>query len=134
MSDDSEHAFDLGNTYVHFMDGGRAEKIPVTDRFWPDLMSGKLALGGRLVTVSRHTADWPMWEMHPEGEELVVLISGSVELVVERDGRELRQTLREPGQAWLNLRGDWHRAIVSEPSVLLFITHGAGTEHRPVEA
>jgi hypothetical protein len=42
--------------------------------------------------------------------------------------------LNAPGQAWLNLRGDWHRAIVHQPSVLLFITYGTGTEHRPVRA
>jgi hypothetical protein len=131
---DSSTKFDLSETYVHFMDGGTAEPIPVTDGFWPDLISGKLVLAGRLVTVSRHTKDWPMWEMHPQGEELVVLLQGAVELVVERDGRELRQKLQQPGEAWLNLRGDWHRAIVHEPSVLLFITHGAGTQHRPVES
>jgi hypothetical protein len=126
--------FDLETTYVHFRDGGSAETIPVTDRFWSDLTTGKLALDGGLVTLSRQSEDWPMWEMHPQGEELVVLVSGSVELVVERNGQELRQTLNAPGQAWLNLRGDWHRAIVHQPSVLLFITYGTGTEHRPVRA
>ena len=50
---------------------------------------------------------------------------------VERDGKELRARLQQPGQAWLNLRGDWHRAILHKPSDLLFITHGPGTEHRP---
>lgn len=125
---------DLRKTYVHFTDGGSAEPLDVTDSFWPDLMSGKLTLGGRLVTVGHMSEDWPHWEMHPEGEELVVLLSGKVELIVERDGDELRATLERPGQAWLNRRGDWHRAIVHEPGDMLFITHGAGTEHRPVQS
>lgn len=133
MSHDDCAAFDLRSTYVHFTDGGSAKPIAVTDQFWPDLISGKLELEGRLITVARMTADWPHWEMHPNGEELVVLLSGSVELIVERGGRELRQKLEAPGQAWLNLRGDWHRAIVHEPGDLLFITHGEGTQHRPVE-
>ncbi len=133
MSHDDCAAFDLRHTYVHFTDGGSARPIPVTDRFWPDLISGKLKLEGRLITVARMSEDWPHWEMHPNGEELVVLLSGSVELVVERGGRELRQKLETPGQAWLNLRGDWHRAIVHEPGDLMFITHGEGTQHRPVE-
>lgn len=123
---------DLERTYVHFRDGGSAEPIEVTPSFWPDLASGKLALDGRLITLGRQSRDWDHWEMHPEGEELVVLLSGSLELVVERDGRELRARLDRPGQAWLNQRGDWHRAIVHEPSVVLFVTHGAGTQHRPL--
>lgn len=131
MADD-ERKIDLRSTYVQFHDGGTAETIEVTDRFWPDVMSGARALDGRLVTVSRMTEDWPHWEMHPEGEELVVLLSGKVTFVIERDGRELRQTLEAPGEAWLNRRGDWHRAIVHAPSDLLFVTHGAGTQHRPV--
>lgn len=128
----TEQKLDLSKTYVQFHDGGRAETIPVTEDFWPSVMRGERALPGRLVTVSRMDADWPHWEMHPEGEELVVLLSGSVTLVSERDDNERRQKLERPGDTWLNLRGDWHRAIVHEPSTLLFITHGAGTQHRPI--
>jgi len=29
-------------------------------------------------------------------------------------------------------QGVWHRAEVKKPGTLLFITPGAGTEHRPV--
>src|SRR5690606_25461396 len=104
------------STYVQFHDGGGAEIIEVTERFWPDVMAGKISLDGRLVTVGRMTEDWPHWEMHPEGEELVVLLSGAVTLIVERDGRELSARLDAPGRAWLNRRGDWHRAVVHEPS------------------
>jgi hypothetical protein len=129
---DARAVIDLRKTYFHFRDGGTAEPIAVTDAFWPDVMAGKITLDGRLVTVSHQTADWPHWEMHPEGEELVVLIRGSIDLIVERGAQVLEAKLREPGQAWLNLRGDWHRALVHEPSDLLFITHGAGTQHRPV--
>ncbi len=123
---------DLRDTYVLFKDGGEGKPLPVGPSFWPDVMSGKVNLDGGLVTVGSHSEDWPHWEMHPEGEELVVLLSGSVDLIVDRDGKEIRCALREVGQAWLNLRGDWHRAIVNEPAQLLFITYGAGTQHRPV--
>jgi mannose-6-phosphate isomerase-like protein (cupin superfamily) len=123
---------DLKETYVHFEDGGRATAIPVTDQFWPDVMAGTIELGGRLVTVGTIEEDWTTWEMHPEGEELVVLLRGDVELVVEREGVQTRHRLREPGQACLNRRGDWHRVIVHTPGQLLFITHGPGTQHRPV--
>jgi hypothetical protein len=29
-------------------------------------------------------------------------------------------------------RNTWHRALVKKPGKLMFITPGAGTEHRPV--
>ncbi|MBL0924287.1 MAG: cupin, partial [Sphingomonadaceae bacterium] len=35
---------------------------------------------GRLVTMSRFTADWESWEMHPEGDEMVLCLSGRMTL------------------------------------------------------
>lgn len=29
-------------------------------------------------------------------------------------------------------KGTWHRALIGEPMRMLFITHGAGTTHRPI--
>jgi len=40
-------------------------------------------------------------------------------------------TLRGRG-ACIVPRGQWHRAVVHEPSELLHVTRGAGTRHRPV--
>ncbi len=82
------------------------------------------------------TEDWPHWEMHPEGEEILVLLSGDMSIVLdpgetEAGGGESTVTL-EPGQACLVPRGVWHRGIVRAPSRLLAITAGEGTQHRPV--
>ena len=38
----------------------------------------------------------------------------------------------EPGQTFIVPKGVWHRGIVKKPGQLMFITPGAGTEHRPV--
>jgi hypothetical protein len=43
---------------------------------------------GWLVTAGHPEAEWPHWEMHPKGEELIFLLSGSVELIVEDEGGE----------------------------------------------
>lgn len=88
-------------------------------------------LEGRLVSVHAFEKSWESWEMHPQGEELVVCLSGRLTLRQQfPDGREHTCTL-EPHQAIINPRGVWHIAEVEAPAVALFVTAGAGTEHRP---
>jgi mannose-6-phosphate isomerase-like protein (cupin superfamily) len=84
-----------------------------------------------LLSTFRFTEDWSTWEMHPRGEEVVMLLSGSATMVVEIDGSERRITLEEPGSYVVLPRGTWHRAETREPTTMLFVTPGEGTEHRP---
>ena len=84
-----------------------------------------------MVTLGRSEKDWPHWEMHPQGEELIFLLSGAVELVVEDDDGE-HVVAMAPGQLYLMRRGVWHRARVQTPSQMLFVTFGDGTQHRPL--
>ena len=125
-------AFDFPGTFVHLDEGSSAVPIEVTDSFWPDLVSGKLALGpGRLVSFSEFDADWESWEIHPNGDEIVLLISGAMDLWFEQaDGTTILE-LRKPGGFALVPRGTWHTAKVHEPSRAAFITAGDGTQHRP---
>lgn len=123
--------FDLHRTYVHLQPDGRATPIPVDDQFWATIATRTELHDGHLVTRGRSTEDWPHWEMHPEGEELVVLLSGAVDLVLDDGTREWTVELRPESSTWINPRGVWHRAIVHEPSELLFVTAGRGTQHRP---
>jgi mannose-6-phosphate isomerase-like protein (cupin superfamily) len=51
--------------------------------------------------------------------------------VLDLPGGEQRAVIR-PGQSFVVPRGVWHRGIVRQPGELMFITPGAGTEHRPV--
>ena len=110
------------------------EPLPVDERFWPRLMAG--ALGDfhheYLVTCHRHDADWPMWEQHPNGDEIVALLAGRATLVLESEGAQVSSLLAVPGDFVRFPRGSWHTALVGEPSTLLFITAGEGTRHRPV--
>jgi catechol 2,3-dioxygenase-like lactoylglutathione lyase family enzyme len=71
-------------------------------------------------------------EMHPDGDELLYLVSGSVEIVLEDDDREERVGL-EPGQAFVVPRGVWHRVTLREPSHLLYLTPGPGGQYRPLD-
>lgn len=87
---------------------------------------------GRLVAMHTFDSDWGMWEMHPTGHEVVICTEGRLTLIQERDGKEHHIEL-EPGQYAINEPGVWHTANTKGRSCALFITAGAGTEHRPRE-
>jgi mannose-6-phosphate isomerase-like protein (cupin superfamily) len=85
---------------------------------------------GRLVAMHRFTESWTSWEMHPLGAEVVVCTEGSITLIQElADGSEASVTLG-PGQYAINPPGVWHTADVATSATALFITAGAGTQHR----
>lgn len=128
---DAPRAFRFTETFVHLGHDDRAAPIEVTESFWPDLISGRLALGpGRLATFYEFSEDWSSWEAHPAGEELVCLVSGRMVLRVELEGEEHRIELSEPGAFVLVPKGAWHTADVPERSRALFVTAGDGTTHR----
>lgn len=85
---------------------------------------------GRLVSLHTFEEPWTMWEMHPRGHEVVVCTAGSLTLIQEVEGQE-RATTLGPGDYVINEPGVWHTADASAPATALFITAGAGTEHRP---
>ena len=128
-------AFDLSEVFVHLGLGVTATPLP--DFTWtPEYLAGyqeRFAADGaegRLVCVVAQNETWDSWERHPGGEEVVVLLTGRVDLVQELDGHEHVVELR-PGQAVINPAGVWHTARVHEPGMALFITPGRGTEAKP---
>ena len=133
-SPDPTGAFDLSRTFVHLSPGSTATLLP--DFEWSqveayrDRFAGDGA-DGRLVCIVAQDATWDGWERHPGGEELVVLLSGRVDLVQEIDGEPRTVELR-PGEAVVNPKNVWHTAIVHEPGRGLFVTPGDGTEFRPL--
>lgn len=126
-----EAPFTLDQTYVHLTTNGAATPIPVTPDFWATIGTRLELHEGFLVTRSRATEDWPHWEMHPEGEEILILLSGAIDLLLDDGERQWTVELRPSANTWINRRGVWHRALVREPSELLFLTAGWNTQHRP---
>ncbi len=129
-------AFNLSDVFIHLGVGATATPLP--DFTWsPEYLAGyqeRFAADGdegRLVCVMAQDATWDSWERHPGGEEVVVLLSGRVDLVQELGGAEHVVELR-PGQAVINPTGVWHTARVHEPGMALFITPGKGTEAKPL--
>ena len=84
---------------------------------------------GRLLMVEHSPADWGYWECHPEGDEVVLVLSGSAEFIQEIDGAQERIAVQQ-GEAVINPAGVWHTADVSEPLTALYMTPCANTQHR----
>jgi len=134
MSTHTQPGFDLFTTVVHLREDGRA--LPVT--WTPDVWK-TLATGDRdRVVGAKHgvePADFHAdeWEVHPSGDEILYLLTGSVDVLLDEPGGERIFSL-QGGQACLVPRGVWHRLLLGRPSDLLFITPSSGTQHRPVGA
>lgn len=125
----------LNQSYLHVDEGLRTLPLVMTHNFWADLAEGHYPQleRGHLLTCFTFNNDWAMWERHPAGEEVVVLISGTaLFLLEEADGvREL--WLTQPGDYALIPPNVWHTARTEVPTNMLFLTPGAGTEHRGID-
>lgn len=118
-------AFDMAQTYVALERTGSATLLASTDRPPPNV-DGLLVGAGVMTRNAPHAG-----ERHPDGDELLYLISGHVAVVLEEDdGDEVVEMTA--GQGVVVPRGVWHRVVLQEPSHLLFITPGPGGEHRPL--
>lgn len=102
------------------------------DKFW-SLSGAELDKIGEnwLITEFYFEEDWKSWEMHPHGEEIVYLLSGKIDLLLEKDGKVQKIELRGKGSVIIP-RNTWHTAKVFAPSNMLVITHGKATEIRAV--
>ena len=129
-------AKDIVGTYLHFQDDGSVNTVDVSDTFWARLAAGGHSEldQGRLMSAFTFSEPWSTWERHPAGEELVMLLSGSAVVVLDEAGREHTVPLSRPGAYVLVPQNVWHTARTSVQTTMLFLTPGAGTEHRPVNA
>ena len=69
-------------------------------------------------------------EMHPDGDELLYVISGRIQVLLELDGGD-RVVDVEAGQALAVPRGVWHNILRCESGQIVHITPGPGGEARP---
>jgi mannose-6-phosphate isomerase-like protein (cupin superfamily) len=132
MSDD---VFDLARVPIHLGRGATATACEPFDGSmeWYSRYADATATDGhegRLVSWHSFSSPWDMWEMHPNGHEVVVCVTGPMTLHQEIDGSRRTVTL-DAGQAVVNEPGVWHTADVDGTATAMFITAGVGTEHRP---
>ena len=70
-------------------------------------------------------------EMHPDGDELLYVVSGRFTVSLELDA-ERRDVEMVPGEALVVPRGVWHLVSLQEPGQLVHITPGPDGSHRPL--
>jgi mannose-6-phosphate isomerase-like protein (cupin superfamily) len=123
--------FDPEDKYVYLSQEGHALTTQGGDSFWsmPPLEMEKFGQGW-LVSEFVCAEDWSNWEMHPNAEEFVYLLSGEIEFLLELPSGVSATPISGRG-AVVVPRGVWHTARVLSPSRMLFITMGAGTQHKP---
>ncbi|MGA2529274.1 MAG: hypothetical protein ABSG36_08960 [Acidimicrobiales bacterium] len=130
----TDSGFSLEETFVHLGLGAQAVALPdfTWDQQCLDDYTARFAGDGdegRLVCVSAQGQTWTVWERHPAGDELVVLLTGWIDVTQDMPKGPRIVELR-PGRAMINPKGIWHTSDVHEPGTALFITPGARTEHK----
>ncbi len=70
-------------------------------------------------------------EMHPDGDEVLYLISGRLKVVFLDSTEDDVDVL--PGDGLVVPKGMWHRVDIIEPSQIVYLTPGPNNEYRPVE-
>ncbi len=83
-----------------------------------------------LISVHEFSEDWNTWEMHPHGDEVVMLLSGHITMIMNLPSGQESATLSQSGAYIIVPQGVWHTATTNTKSKLLFITPGEGTENK----
>lgn len=117
-------------TLIHLPAGLAARALHVDASYWEHTGRGPELDDGRILSVFDYDETWAWWERHPDGDELVVLLSGEIELLLD-DALGQRAVRLRTGECAIVPAGAWHRAVILAPSQMLFITPTpARTEHR----
>jgi mannose-6-phosphate isomerase-like protein (cupin superfamily) len=121
---------DFTENYASLCKNGDIDLFEGGDKFW---MSDDLDKIGEnwLITEFHFEEDWKTWEMHPNGEEIVYMLSGAMDLMLEKDNEVQIIELRGKGSVVIP-RNTWHTAKVFAPSNMLVITLGKETQIRAV--
>lgn len=117
---------DLSRSPLHFAPTGLIVPVVQRGRAHPGV-EGRLAGEARMTKNPPHAG-----EMHPDGDELLYLVDGAVDVILDEAAGERCLGL-QPGQAFVVPCGVWHRVMVKEPCRLLYFTPGRSRVrwHRP---
>jgi mannose-6-phosphate isomerase-like protein (cupin superfamily) len=128
----TEGSLNLCSTFLRLRPDVSVEPLTVDAQFWQKIASGQLGSfrNEYLVTTQGCETDWPHWEMHPNGDEVVCLLSGACVFIFDVGTTERRVPMEGTGSFVIVPKGTWHTAKVAQPCRLLFITAGEGTQHR----
>lgn len=88
--------------------------------------------GHELIACHEFESDWPSWEIHPHGDEIVVLMEGNATFILDINGQHQAIHLSLAGEYVVVPKGVWHTAHIAEHARLLFITPGQDTLNKPI--
>jgi len=126
-------AFELESTFIVIEPNLSAIPVDVTPTIFQDLNERFDNFRGRwLVSCFTFNKDWTTWEIHPSGDEIVYLLSGEVEFILEQAGARNSLRLSKAGSYVIVPKGTWHTAKTNVSTAMLFVTSGEGTHNRPL--
>jgi mannose-6-phosphate isomerase-like protein (cupin superfamily) len=120
----------LSSTFIVIDPDQRSHAIPVSPSLYPDL-DAKFHNFKSCILLAEYSfdADWPSWEMHPAGDEILLLISGAAELQLVQEGKVVTVPFGQVGTTFIVPKGVWHTAKVKEFCRIVFMTPGEGSVH-----
>ena len=118
---------DLSSTFIHLEYGGSATPIELTPRFWGQSVAGNTydRLVGCVDFSSPKDLHSSAQEMHPEADEVIFVVSGAIDVVLQEAAGEQTTSL-VAGHAAIVPRGVWHSLVMRRPGRLLFINCRTG--------
>ena len=126
----SPEIHDPSEVYLHLHTDAEVHLEPVTPEFWPQIGDRSDLQTGRLITGMATDSDWPTWEVHPAGDEVIILTAGVSRFHLD-DGNDVTEHVVAAPRYLLMPKGVWHTMDVVEPGRAVVITWGEGTEMRP---
>lgn len=102
-------------------------------RVLPAMPDPGIPVDGMTMGVATMTENAPHGgEMHPDGDEVLYLISGRVLVTLETDPVEKIELA--PGAGMIVPQGIWHTVDILEPSQIVYVTPGPNNAFRPLAA
>ncbi len=129
MENIADQAFDIVGTVLHLDGTSPITTAPNESAFWAERERHELG-AGQVLSTFRYRETWDFQERHPDGDELAVVLTGEVDVLLD-DGTGEKAVRVPTGCGAIVPAGTWHRLAVFEPSTVLFVTPvPARTEHR----
>jgi mannose-6-phosphate isomerase-like protein (cupin superfamily) len=127
QSEFAKEPFDLLERHAHFNEDGSVKLIDAAT-LWslaPEVMNAQF--GHVLVSAFSFSENWATWEMHPHGDEMVYLLSGTATLILRLPQGDAQIALTA-NRGYMIPKGIWHTAHTDGPCKALFITCGKDTQ------
>lgn len=123
-------AITLSSNFIVLDSKLSAHTVPVSPSLYPDLDANFQNFRSCILVAEYcFDADWPSWEMHPAGDEILLLLAGAAEIQLMQNGEVVSIQFDQVGTTLIVPRATWHTAKVKETCRIVFMTPGEGTEH-----